>query len=151
MEEIEQARPKPQINWVRFNMLREQQQHRFFEQFSYFRDDGKKSVQAIEDAMRNMNVAPMIVPANRLMEDAEYFGAEALADHAAALQLAAQNCLTRRERPDHMLRDILNLRPLFFTSIAEMERHSSSLARKEHGNPLVRRSLLNKSQQKAVS
>jgi histidine phosphotransfer protein HptB len=132
------------INWAVLNETRRKFGGNFFRHFGYFTQDGPRSVQAIEDAMRAMNAAKMVLPANRLAEDAYLFGAQALGELAEKLEISAQRCVAQHETPDQMLRDVLALRPLYFTSVARLEREVSPLVKRK-GNlaaPSARRTTM---------
>lgn len=119
------------INWTVLNETRQRFGGNFFRHFGYFTQDGPKSVQAIEDAMRAMNAAKIVLPANRLAEDAFLFGAMALGELAEKIETNAQRCVTEHSGPDFLLRDVLALRPLYFTSVARLEREVSPLVRRK--------------------
>ena len=123
------------INWAVLNETRRRFGGNFFRHFGYFTQDGPRSVQAIEDAMRAMNAAKMALPANRLAEDAFLFGAQALGELAEHIEAEAQRCVAQHDTPDFMLRDILALRPLYFTSIARLEREVSPLVKRKRQTP----------------
>lgn len=96
----------------------------------YFREDGVKSVAAIEAAMRARNAAAMVIPAHTLKGEARQFGAEPLALVAERIEAIARDCVESRDTPDEALEDIVALRPLFEQTLAKLERES---------NPLVER------------
>ncbi len=132
------------INWGVLNETRRKFGGNFFRHFGYFTQDGPRSVQAIEDAMRAMNAAKMVLPANRLAEDAFLFGAQALGEFAEQIETNAQRCVAQHETPDFLLRDVLALRPLYFTSVARLEREVSPLVKRK-GNvaaPSARRTTM---------
>lgn len=119
------------IDWATLNHTRKHFGANFFRHFGYFTQDGPRSVQAIEDAMRAMNAAKMVLPANRLAEDAFLFGAIALGGLAESIESQAQRCVSEHVTPDAMLRDVLTLRPLYFTTVARLEREVSPLLRRK--------------------
>ncbi len=119
------------IDWAVLQETRARFGVNFFRHFGYFTQDGPKSVQAIEDAMRAMNAAKMVLPANRLAEDAFLFGATALGELAEYIEMQAQRCVAQHLAPDDLLRDVLALRPLYFTSVSRLERDISPLVRRK--------------------
>ncbi|MEG3175747.1 Hpt domain-containing protein [Sphingomonas sp. RB3P16] len=96
----------------------------------YFREDGVKSVGAIEAAMRAQNAAAMVIPAHTLKGEALQFGAEPLGVLAERIEMIARDCLENHDTPDQALSDVVALRPLFEATLAKLDRES---------NPLVER------------
>jgi histidine phosphotransfer protein HptB len=119
------------INWAVFNETRRKFGGHFFRHFEYLTQDGPRSIQAIEDAMRSMNAAKMVLPANRLAEDAFLFGAQTLGELCERIETHSQQCVAQHKTPDVLLRDILALRPAYFTSIARLEREVSPLVKRK--------------------
>ena len=131
---------KTDINWQTLRETRTKLGGKFYRHFGYFTDDGPRSIQAIENAMRAMNAAKMVLPANRLAEDAFLFGAVALGELAEGIERQAQECVSLNEKPDTLLRDVLALRPLYFNTVARIEREISPLVgRKGRATLLSRR------------
>ncbi len=96
----------------------------------YFREDGVKSVAAIEAALRAKNAAGLVIPAHTLKGEARQFGAEPLAELAEVIETFARGCVERQETPEQALPDVVKLRPLFGETLALLEREA---------NPLVER------------
>jgi HPt (histidine-containing phosphotransfer) domain-containing protein len=96
----------------------------------YFREDGVKSVAAIETAMRALNAAAMVLPAHTLKGEARQFGAEPLGELAEKIETIARDCVENRDTPDQALQSVVELRPLFDKTLTMLERES---------NPLVER------------
>ena len=122
---------KTDINWQILQETRNKLADNFYRHFSYFTADGPRSIQAVEDAMRAMNAAKMVLPANRLAEDAFLFGAIALGELAEEIEARAQECVSLLEKPDSLLHDVLALRPLYFGTVARIEREISPLVRRK--------------------
>jgi HPt (histidine-containing phosphotransfer) domain-containing protein len=99
---------------------------------SYFREDGWKSLAAIEDAMRAGNAAGLVIPAHTLKGEALQFGAQPLAELAEHIEMTARRCVEQHERPDELLGDCVRLRPLFEATLALFDRAT---------NPVVDRRL----------
>ena len=108
------------IDWNVFTRARAELGAGFVRILGYFREDGVKSVAAIETAMR----------AHTLKGEARQFGAEPLAILAERIEAIARDCVENRDTPDEALEDIVALRPLFEQTLAKLERES---------NPLVER------------
>ena len=118
------------IDWNVFTRARAELGAGFVRILGYFREDGVKSVAAIETAMRARNAAAMVIPAHTLKGEARQFGAEPLAILAERIEAIARDCVENRDTPDEAPEDIVALRPLFEQTLAKLERES---------NPLVER------------
>jgi HPt (histidine-containing phosphotransfer) domain-containing protein len=118
------------IDWTVFARSRAELGAGFVRILGYFREDGVKSVAAIEAAMRAQNAAGMIIPAHTLKGESLQFGAEPLGELAEKIELIARDCVENRDTPEEALSDIVALRPLFEATLAILERES---------NPLVER------------
>ncbi|WP_082448214.1 MULTISPECIES: Hpt domain-containing protein [unclassified Sphingomonas] len=94
----------------------------------YFREDGVKSVSAIESAMRDSNAAAMVLPAHTLKGESRQFGAEMLADIAEGIETIARSCVETHDDPSEALEHVARLRPLFDATLAVLERTSNPLA-----------------------
>ena len=91
----------------------------------YFREDGVKSVAALEEAMRACNAAAMVIPAHTLKGESRQFGAEPLGSLAETIEMIARGCIERHDTPDEALQHIVALRPLFENTLALLERDAS--------------------------
>ncbi len=118
------------IDWIVFTRARAELGAGFVRILGYFREDGVKSVAAIEAAMRAQNAAGMVIPAHTLKGEARQFGAEPLGAMAERIEMIARDCVENRDTPDAALADIVALRALFDTTLSMLERES---------NPLVER------------
>ncbi len=94
----------------------------------YFREDGMKSVAAIEAAMRELNAAAMVLPAHTLKGESRQFGAEPLADIAEGIETIARSCVETHDEPTEALEHVARLRPVFDATLASLERTSNPLA-----------------------
>jgi HPt (histidine-containing phosphotransfer) domain-containing protein len=116
------------INWPTFVQARNELGAGFGRILGYFREDGVKSVAAIEAAMRALNAAAMVIPAHTLKGEARQFGAEPLADLAEAIETIARDCLEMQDTPDEALEHIVRLRPLFVETLTLLEREANPVA-----------------------
>jgi histidine phosphotransfer protein HptB len=66
------------IDWAAFNQARAELGSDFVRILGYFREDGVKSLDAIEAAMRAKNAAALVRPAHTLKGESRQFGAEPL-------------------------------------------------------------------------
>jgi histidine phosphotransfer protein HptB len=87
----------------------------------YFREDGVKSLSAIEDAMRKGQAAALVIPAHTLKGEARQFGANVLAALAEKIEDHARACVEHHESPQDAIEDVVALRPLFLRTLAVLE------------------------------
>lgn len=120
----------PNIDWEEFTAARTALGADFIRILGYFREDGVKSVLAIENAMRSGDAVALILPAHTLKGEALQFGAESVAEIAERIETVARHCVEVREAPDELLPIVVALRPLFDETLAAFDRET---------NPLVER------------
>ena len=111
------------VDWAAFSKAREELGAGFARILGYFREDGVKSLAAIEMAARAQNAAAIVLPAHTLKGEARQFGAYPLADLAERIEVIARDCVERREAPE-VLEDVVALRPLFTRTLTLLERES---------------------------
>ena len=112
----------PLIDWRIFDRTRRILGHDFARVFGYLLDDGAKSIRAIEQAVRELKAVEIILPAHCIKGEALHFGAAQLAMLASTIEFDARECVERRVDPTGLIADIAKLRPLFETSITELQR-----------------------------
>ena len=66
------------VDWVLFEKNRKDLGPGFIRILSYFREDGAKSVEQIEQAMRQENTAALVLPAHTIKGESRQLGAEPL-------------------------------------------------------------------------
>ncbi len=118
------------VNWAAFSQARSELGANFVRILGYFREDGVKSVAQIEDAMRGLNAAALVIPAHTLKGEARQFGADPLGELAEVIETIARDCVERHDTPDKALEHVVQLRPLFEATLRLLEREA---------NPLVER------------
>ncbi len=118
------------VDWTAFQAARSELGAGFVRILGYFREDGIKSVAAIEDAMRNGNAAALVLPAHTLKGESRQFGAEPLSMLAESIEHIARQCVETRDAPDQALEHVVKLRPTFEATLTMLEREA---------NPLVER------------
>lgn len=118
------------IDWSVFVRARSELGAGFVRILGYFREDGVKSVAAIEAAMRAQNAAAMVIPAHTLKGEARQFGAEPLGAIAERIETIARDCVESRDTPNEAMAEIVALRPTFEKTLVMLEREA---------NPLVER------------
>ena len=105
------------VDWAHFEKARGELGPGFIRILSYFREDGMKSVSAIEQAMRQENTVGLVMPAHTIKGEARQFGAEPLAKVAELIENTARLCIETRRFPDELVRDVVELRRLFDRTI----------------------------------
>ncbi len=116
------------VDWAAFAKVRAELGADFVRILGYLREDGVKSVAAIEAAMREQNAAAMVIPAHTLKGEAQQFGAMPLGMLAEQIEFFARDCVEKRETPDAALENVVALRPLFEETLALLEREANPLA-----------------------
>ena len=120
----------PLVNWSTFAETRAALGTDFVRILGYFREDGTKSVDAIETALREKSAAKLVLPAHTLKGESWQFGAEQLAMVSEKIEMTARHCVEIHETPDELLQDVVGLRELFRVSLSALEKEA---------NPLVER------------
>jgi HPt (histidine-containing phosphotransfer) domain-containing protein len=122
--------PADIVDWVHFEKSRADLGPGFIRILSYFREDGAKSVDAIEQAMHAENATALVIPAHTLKGEARQFGAEPLATVAELIETTARMCVETHRFPDELVSDVVELRRLFRQTVDQFEKAT---------NPLVKR------------
>jgi len=91
---------------------------------SYFREDGVKSVEALERAMRDRDSAALVIPAHTIKGESRQFGSRALGDLSEKIEMTARRCVEERTGPEELALDVASLRTCFSRTLAELEKHS---------------------------
>jgi histidine phosphotransfer protein HptB len=118
------------IDWAAFQNARSELGGDFIRILGYFREDGAKSVDAIESAVRANKPVAMVMPAHTLKGDARQFGADALGDLAEIIENHARQCIEWGHEPDGAIEYVVKLRPLFTETMDAFDKET---------NPLVER------------
>ena len=127
------------VDWAAFAKARAELGADFVRILGYFREDGVKSVAAIEAGMRALNAAAIVIPAHTLKGEAGQFGATPLADLAEAIEVIARDCVEARETPEAAVEDVARLRPLFNETLALLEREAGPMAARRPATGFGRR------------
>lgn len=115
------------VNWVSFSEARTALGEAFVRMLGYFREDGIKSVAAIEQAMRAGNSTGLVLPAQTLKDESWQFGAEHLAELAEEIEIAARHYVEIRQGPEELVEKVVRLRPLFEATLGALEAEASPL------------------------
>lgn len=121
------------VDWRAYGAARSELGAGFVRILGYFREDGVKSLFAVESAMRAGNAAAMVIPAHTLKGEARQFGAEPLADLAEQIENIARDCVEMQDTPDEALEPVARLRPLFEQTLALLEREANPLVARKPG------------------
>lgn len=121
------------VDWPAFFAARQELGADFIRILGYFREDGIKSVAAIESAMRARDAVGLVLPAHTLKGEARQFGAEPLADVAEAIETVARRCVEMHEEPDEVIEQVVKLRPLFEATLAAFEKECNPLVERKPG------------------
>lgn len=78
------------VDWDEFRATRTQLGAAFVRILGYFREDGTKSVAAIEEAMRARDARGLVMPAHTLKSEARQFGGEKLGALAEDIEVFAR-------------------------------------------------------------
>ena len=115
------------IDWNAFNQARAELGSDFVRILGYFKEDGAKSLNAIEEAMRNKSSAALVLPAHTLKGEARQFGAEPLAAIAEQIEMTARRCVELHTTPDELIPEVVKLRPMFETTLQLFDRETNPL------------------------
>ena len=115
------------VDWTAFAKARTELGGGFVRILSYFREDGTKSVAAIEEAVRRLDATALVIPAHTLKGEARQFGAEPLAALSERIEVVARRCIEQREEPNELIEDVVKLRPLFEATLALFDRETNPL------------------------
>ncbi|MCB2013696.1 MAG: Hpt domain-containing protein [Sphingobium sp.] len=113
------------INGQEYETAREELGANFVRILGYFREDGLKSVEQVEEAMRTRNSAALIIPAHTLKGESRQFGSKALGDLAEKIEMTARHCVETRTGPEELIAEVAGLRECFTRTLVELEKHSS--------------------------
>ena len=115
------------VDWSAYQRARSELGAGFVRILGYFREDGVKSVDAIEAAMRAQNAAALVIPAHTLKGESAQFGATPLAALAETIEEIARSCVEDHDTPEQALEHVVQLRPLFTQTLALLEREANPL------------------------
>ena len=115
------------VDWPAFAQARSELGAGFVRILGYFREDGVKSVAAIETAMRAKNAAALVIPAHTLKGESRQFGAEPLGALAEQIETIARDCVEQQDTPDEALELVASLRPLFTRTLELLEREANPI------------------------
>ncbi|SFS04355.1 Hpt domain-containing protein [Sphingomonas jatrophae] len=121
------------VDWPAFARARAQLGAEFVRIVGYFREDGAKSVRAIEAAMRANDPVALVMPAHTLKGEAAQFGAMPLSMLAELIEMTARRCIETHDGPNELIEDVVRLRPLFEATMALFDRELNPLRTRAGG------------------
>lgn len=124
---------EPLVDWPAFARARATMGAEFVRITGYFREDGQKSVERIEAAMRVKNAVALVIPAHTLKGEAAQFGATPLAALAEHIEMTARRCIETHDGPDELIGHVVQLRPLFEQTMALFDRELNPLRQRTGG------------------
>ena len=119
------------VDWVEFGRIRTELGADFIRILGYFREDGAKSVERIEQAMHRRDAAGLVIPAHTMKSEARQFGAFQLGDVAEEIEHAGRRALESRLFPDQLLPQVAALRPLYLRTMALFEQETNPLVARD--------------------
>lgn len=125
MEQVEDS--SDIIDWVHFEKSRAELGPGFIRILTYFREDGAKSVAAIEQAMHEQNTVALVIPAHTLKGESRQFGAEPLALVAEKIEQVARICIETHRFPDELVPDVVELRRLWNRTVELFDKATNPL------------------------
>ena len=105
------------VDWVYFEKSRAELGSDFIRILGYYREDGAKSIAAIETAMRERNTVALVIPAHTLKGESRQFGAGPVAEVAEKIEDLARSSVETHSFPDELIPDVVELRRLFNQTI----------------------------------
>ena len=115
------------VDWVVFAKSRAELGPGFIRILSYFREDGAKSIAAIEAAMPERNSVALVIPSHTLKGEARQFGAEQLADTAEKIEEVARFSIETHSFPDELVPDVVALKRLWRETIEMFDKETNPL------------------------
>jgi len=122
---------EPLVDWPVYRAARAGLGSGFVRILGYFREDGARSVAAIETAMRHQDAAALVLPSHTLKGEARQFGADQLAALAEDIEMFARECVEDRSPPDEYLEKVVALRPLFEETLDALETEANPLVQRQ--------------------
>lgn len=115
------------VDWDVFVRARSELGAGFARILSYFREDGEKAVEKIEEAMHSRNASGLVLPAHTMKSEARQFGADPLGALAEEIEMAARRAIEGRFFPDELTPQVARLRPLYLKTMAVLDAEANPL------------------------
>jgi HPt (histidine-containing phosphotransfer) domain-containing protein len=121
------------IDWAHFEKSRSELGPGFIKILGYFREDGAKSINPIEQAMREENTTALVIPAHTIKGESRQLGAEPLAAIAELIEQTARLCVETHRFPDELVPEVVKLRELFNQTVALFDKATNPLMTRSTG------------------
>ena len=115
------------VDWAHFERSRTELGPGFIRILSYFREDGAKAIDQIEQAMREENTTALVLPAHTIKGESRQLGAEPLAKVAELIESTARLCVETRRFPDELVPAVVELRRLFNQTVDLFDKATNPL------------------------
>lgn len=115
------------VNWGVFSRTRSELGPGFVRILGYFREDGEKAINKIEEAMHRRDATGLVIPAHTLKSEARQFGADPLGTLAEEIEFSARRSIEARMFPDELIPAVTKLRPLYHQTMELFEKESNPL------------------------
>lgn len=116
------------VNWSELARTRSELGAAFPRILGYFREDGIKSIQQIEQAFRARDAAALVRPAHTLKGESAQFGAYRLTMMSEAIEMTARRCVETRTGPDELIEMVVALRRCFDETVSLIDRDAAPAA-----------------------
>lgn len=113
------------IDREKLNALRQELGAHFPRILGYFADDGVKSLDQIEEAVRDRDAVALVRPAHTLKGESLQFGAQDLGAAAEHIEMRARDAVEARTFPLELVDYVQRLRPLFEQALTELRRETA--------------------------
>lgn len=133
--------PDDLIDWKTFTETRNLLGAGFVRILGYFREDGTKSVAAIEEAMRVKDSSKLVLPAHTLKGESWQFGADKLAMLAEEIEVASRHYVEIQQDPSELMEKVVQLRPIFEATLAALDAEASPLVERRAASLTQRNAL----------
>ena len=115
------------IDWAYFEKSRAELGPGFIRILAYFREDGAKSLAAIEQAMHDHDTVALVIPAHTIKGEARQFGAEPLSMIAEKIEQTARLCIETHRFPDELVPGVVELRRTWNRTIELFDKATNPL------------------------
>ena len=115
------------IDWAHFERARDELGPGFIKILGYYREDGSKSIAALEEAMHDKDTVALVIPAHTLKGESRQFGAEPVAELAERIEEIARSCIETHRFPDELVPEVVQLRRLFNQTVEAFDKATNPL------------------------
>jgi HPt (histidine-containing phosphotransfer) domain-containing protein len=123
------------VDWALFEKNRAELGPGFIRILSYFREDGSKSLDQIDQAMRDENTTALVIPAHTIKGEARQLGAEPIAKIAELIESTARLCIETHRFPDELVPQVVELRKLFSQTVEAFDKATNPLLTRGPAGP----------------